>query len=229
MTEIQFNNTRDITNKWSAMIVHGDPVSLTQAAEIIFKTDSHFPNFRYASNDKDYCDMLNALLGVDIESGNPVNYTKMDQFIRKCGVLTGLDYFTNSQITSAYVGGPHGWCHWDGTIFSNSYNIGKWPDVEQVAYEWRYILETFPYLNLTCQLFDGETCEGNIKPIVTFYVGADVVRVEDADEPIIDVDSDLPELLDLWNPGRERGLPFNAIKEKLHMVYGTIPRMDDRS
>lgn len=229
MVHIVYNTKREIHNKWPAMIVQGDSVSPEQAAEIIFKTDRHFPNFTYAGNDTDYRDLLHEALGVEtkVNEREPSFYTKIDSFTSRCGVLTGIDYLANDQILSAYVGGPHGWCHWDGTIFSNSYNIGKWPCVESVAEEWRHILENFPYLNLQCQLFDGEACEEDIKPIVTIFVGNGVVRVEDADEPIGEVNSDMGDMLaNLFSHGRERGLPIHQIKEKLRMVYGTIPQME---
>lgn len=226
MVEVVYHNTREIINKWPGMIVKGDSVTPEQAAEILIKTDSHFPDFRYAGNDHDFGMMLNEMLGIPTDRSLLDDYSKVYDLAEECGVMR-LSYLSNARIYSCWVGGPNGWCDWDGTIFSNNKNIGKWPSVEAVATDWMRLLEAFPYLNLVCQLFDGETCEDDVKPLVAFFVGDGVVRVEDSDEPFGTFSKDFDIMATLFSPGRERGIGHNELKEKIRQVYGYIPRMKE--
>jgi hypothetical protein len=224
MVEIVYNNTRVITNKWPGMIVKGEPVSSKQAAEILIKTDSHFPDFSFAGNDREFARSLNEITGVPIKRSGIEGYDKVYALAEKYGVMR-LSYLDNSRIYSAWVGGPNGWCDWDGTIFSNNKNIGKWPSVEAVATDWMRILEAFPYLDLKCQLFDGETCEEDAKPLVIFHVLGGLVRVEDSDEPL-DSFSESWNIANFFAPNRECGITVNELKEKIRQVYGDIPTME---
>jgi hypothetical protein len=75
--------------------------------------------------------------------------------IQRYGFLE-LSLLYTSRISSTWIGGPHGWCDWDGRIGSSNYNIGKWPDADHVTAEWELIAATFPYLDLTAQLITDE-------------------------------------------------------------------------
>jgi hypothetical protein len=225
MVKVVYNNTRAITNKWPGMIVKGDSVTPEQAAEILIKTDTSFPDFKYAGNDQEFASALNEITGIPIDRTIYDDYSKVYALAEKCGVMR-LSYLDNQRIYSSWVGGPNGWCDWNGTIFSNNKNIGKWPDVEAVATDWKRVLEAFPYLNLVCQLFDAETCEEHAKPLVEFHVGDGVVRVEDSDEPL-DTFSKSWDIGNLLALGRERGITVNKLKEKIEQVYGYIPQMEN--
>ena len=111
--------------------------------------------------------------------GEPVTQEQAEEIIIR---TSNIDFSINDEwfraqlhkaMASSYIGGPHGWCDWQGQIFTNSYNIGKWPSTQEVYEEWRCIATAFPFLSLKCQLFDGETCEEEereLKPIIQFNV-----------------------------------------------------------
>lgn len=169
--------------KWPAMVVRGQRVTREQAAEIIVRT-TQWP---VSSNQHDFDAKANIAAGFNgvpewrmpeiKNEPNDVRVKRLNEaFNREAAVrdelgVIGLQYLANSQISSSYIGGPHGWCNWNGDIFTDSYNIGKWPTVEEVASEWAEIAMAFPFLSLICQLFSGEQCEEGTVPLVEFLVG----------------------------------------------------------
>lgn len=140
--------------KWSRMVVSGDNITKEQAAEIIIRTcDIHF-----STNDHSWRHQLNSILGIEPNDNKGwyfVPEEKRKELELSLGLLD-LEYLQNEQIVSSWVGGPHGWCFWDGTIGCDGYNIGKWPSVKTVLKEWKLIAHTWPFLKLKCQLWDEE-------------------------------------------------------------------------
>src|SRR5689334_7897912 len=88
-----------------------------------------------------------------------------------------LSYLRNSRIVSCYVNGPHGWCNWDGTIFTNTYNIGKWPNCKEVLEDWQNIAEHFPFLKLKSQLWSTEQCEEGGHAVIQYNIANGTVEV----------------------------------------------------
>lgn len=174
-------------NKWPALLVVGDKVTDEQAIEINFRTTSAW----WSTNDHEFLDFIAKTIGTTTRNFMGIDF---NQSIRDAWGHIELEYLANSNIVSAYIGGPHGWCSWDGDVFANSYNIGKWPTVEEVFNEWKAIAEAFPFLNLRCQLLDGEQCEVDDRPvsaIVEFIVKDGTVEVIIPDRvPMTTVDSD---------------------------------------
>lgn len=220
---ITYNNTREIHNKWPAMIVKGDNVTVDQATEILIRTDHNAPNFTYAGNNKAFAEKLNELFGIrekrDDESFS--DYWEVTDKIRKKYKILSLRYLVNDQIVSSWIGGPHGWCDWDGTIGSQNYNIGKWPSVIEVAEEWEIIAKAFPFLNLQCQLFNGETCEENIAPIILFTVKNGNVLVEDSDEHLDNIVDEPFDLEGILTGQKEKGISISNLSKKIKTVYNT--------
>lgn len=70
--------------------------------------------------------------------------------------LLNIEYLYNHRVCSSYIGGPYGWCNWDGKIHQRNINIGKWPSATEVFKEWATIAKAFPFLELTCRLLDHE-------------------------------------------------------------------------
>lgn len=206
------------------MIVKGDNVTARQAAEILIRTDYDVPDFSYAGNDRFFRQELNELFGFEEKREDEEYadfYDRIDELRKKYKTLN-LDYLSNEQIVSSWIGGPHGWCSWDGTIGTRNYNIGKWPSVKSVAEDWERIAQAFPFLNLRCQLFDAETCEEIATPIVLFTVKDGAVVVEDSDEPIdmiAEPQIDLSRFLGGGNGG-ERGIDIHSLRDKIKLVYG---------
>lgn len=156
--------------KWPALTVVGEKVTPEQAMQIIIRTNG---GVWFSSNDKEFTRDLYKALGVETdESGHPRDYTALDAVEERYQIISPLEYLCNQQIVSAFIGGPHGWCNWNGDIFCNSYNIGKWPDAEVVLNEWAKIAEAFPFLSLKSQLFSGEVGDPDsvVVPVVEFQV-----------------------------------------------------------
>lgn len=89
--------------------------------------------------------------------------------------ILDLDYLRNHQIDNCWIGGPHGWCSWDGTIGCDGFNIGKYSSIEEVHKEWLLIAQKWPNLKLRCQLWNGE--EEDTKPVVEFIIDNGTVQI----------------------------------------------------
>jgi len=151
--------------KWPALVVVGEPITEDQAAEIILKTSSLF----FSSNDKEFCAQLYESMGVETNDHGWPDFDKLREIRKSIGGLS-LEYLGNQRIVSSWVGGPHGWCSWNGRIGSANYNIGKYPSASGILDEWKTVAKSFPYLKLGAQLFSGETCELDAKPVVEYTV-----------------------------------------------------------
>jgi hypothetical protein len=177
--------------KWPGLLVKGEKITEEQAAEIILRTSGWI-----SCNDNDFTNAVNCLIYDVQDDGKPAYYDKVNHLIReKIGVekdspgtwekiweykekrdneigILDLGYLGNHQICSSWIGGPHGWCNWDGTISACNYNVGKWPTIEEVYNEWKLIAKTFPFLDLRCQLLNHEQCSpemvGNPGPVIEF-------------------------------------------------------------
>lgn len=174
--------------KWSGLLVKGKKVTIEQAKEICIRTNSRWMSSNHRIKNIEF---INALYGVNLKpnenkndlldafrlekTGNHLEYDweAYDNCIAdaedKYGLLN-LDYLENSRVSSCWVSGHHGWCNWDGIIFTREYNIGKRPSVESVYDEWKEIAIAFPYLNLRAQLLDKEIGENDAKPVVEYIV-----------------------------------------------------------
>ena len=150
--------------KWPCILVHGESVTPEQAAEIIIRTDPWW----FSSNNAEVEGRYRIRAGLAAKRGygseDLARQTAQELRFR----VLPLEYLNNEQIMSTWVHGVHGWCHWDGTISAGSFNIGKWPSIAEVYAEWTIIAEAFPFLNLTCQLLDCESCEIGDEVVVAY-------------------------------------------------------------
>jgi hypothetical protein len=221
MTNEEFFNL--VLPKWPAFAVKGEQVTEDQAHEILFRTNS-WPS---SCNDDEWEKIVN-------ETTECPSYPDGAEGWREYGDLAEawnekykileLEYLRNSRVMSAYVGGPHGWCNWDGQIGCDSYNIGKWPSVENVYEEWSRIAEAFPYLDLRCQLWSGEQCQTDegIRPVVEFKVKDGKVVMSLPGEPISVVDRSHEEMISilegLHNPEREHGCTVDNLRRAMEII-----------
>lgn len=135
--------------KWPRLLVAGDPVTEEQANEIILRTTDWWLN----TNDVAWDRTVRALVGL-VDPAGPMTLRGRPVWL---GVHSlNLHYLANHRIASTWVGGPHGWCDWDGTIGCATYNLGKWPDRAAVTEEWRMVAAAFPFLRLRAQLVPDE-------------------------------------------------------------------------
>jgi hypothetical protein len=222
--------------KWPALIVQGTSVTAEQAMEIIVRTDS----MRFSSNDGEFDRKLNEFF-YDIQLAKSGYDEERDAILRKLGMdkedknswstyweyqdkyrnLTGqieLEYLNNYRIVSSWVGGPHGWCNWDGTIGCNNFNIGKWPSVEDIYKEWKSIAKAFPFLDLRCQLMNHEAdCEESVEkpgPVIEFRVKNGKVKMSTPTKPLAKTSFGVGGMYEnLFQPLRERGCTFQQFQK----------------
>lgn len=158
--------------KWAAVVIEGQEVTTEEAAQIIVRTTDFF---NLHSNDREFEKDVHELAGLGRITSldvfdDPLNHQrKMEEFYEKHGILE-LEFLHNYRVMSANVCGPHGWCDWEGNIGCDDHNLGKWPNTEILLNEWGSIAQAFPFLNLTCQVFSGESGDENIKPLVEYEI-----------------------------------------------------------
>jgi hypothetical protein len=153
--------------KWPFLTVEGDDITTDQAGEILIRTNS-YPVY---TNDEKWLNIVEKILGYPKSDDNNLKkfVDAVDNFYKKFSIIN-IEYLNNNRIASSYIGGPHGWCNWDGKIFCNNYNIGKYPNAITVFEEWALIATIFPYLNLRAQLWSGEHCEDGIYPVIEYLI-----------------------------------------------------------
>lgn len=177
--------------KWPQMLVTGKSVTVEQAKDIIFRTDTFFTDASVHSGGN--CRAFNAeyrnkagLTALQVFRNNPgghswvdVDWDRRDYLCRRLGVVR-TRYVRNEWGSCSFVGGPHGWCHPDGTIaFTN--NVGKWPSVVELLDDWADIAQAFPYLDLHVSLMSGESSMRDTVPLVNIRVVNGQATVESPD------------------------------------------------
>ena len=209
--------------KWPQMIVTGKRVTVDQAKEIIFRTDSFLSDASDYSggNARNFNRNYRTKAGLDllsVERKYPEGHTYRDvdwekqETLREALEFIHTEYVTNNWGSCAFIFGPHGWCHPDGTILYSD-NIGKWPELESVYDDWAKIAEAFPFLDLNVTLMNKESCEDDSIPVINFRVANGKVTVEPpdlsvhCDPPLRDFEEDFDDL-SLPPEYRELGLPL---------------------
>jgi hypothetical protein len=141
----------DLT-KWPRLLIEGDPVTPKQAAEIIFRTTG----WDYIhGNDRGFTDQVCEVVGLPPGKHGWPEWEDVQAFQQRHQILS-VEYLHNSRIASSWIGGPHGWCSWEGFIGCSNYNIGKWPSTEEMQADLDKIAQAFPYLRMTVQLVPDE-------------------------------------------------------------------------
>lgn len=222
--------------KWPELLVKGKSVTGDQAHEIIIRTSG----LSFSCNDQRWenglkREVLDAC-GMWSTPTSDFGYHNWDTLKRKFGILD-LSYLQNDRIASSYIGGPDGWCNWDGTIQAYGKNIGKWPGVESVYGDWCAIAKAFPFLSLRCQLVNMEHSEEAEQqaqhevlydekddpkfPVVEFSVHQGEVEIREPDEKIIDVKKPFDPMTLMHrfnNPNAERGCTIDMFKKGLTLA-----------
>ncbi len=203
--------------KWPGLTVAGDPVTEDQAAEIIVRTNLAW----IGGNDQEWKQAVRAVLGLPDDDDWSEGRWAQDEAAWEAIRHIGLDYLVNTQIISAYLGGPHGWMHWDGTVGCSGFNIGKWPSVEEVRDEWQDIAEAWPFLTLRSQLLSGEWCEDDAVPVVEFRVSGGRVEVVAPEGVLAPPPSTVPAPFDpltIFDEGRERGCTLEQLEHAVALA-----------
>jgi hypothetical protein len=213
---------RDLT-KWPRLLVAGEAVTREQANEILIRTDDWW----LSTNDHAWEVAVYALAADygrprqperNAESAACGDFSKaLRDWEARLGILN-LHYLDNARIASSWIGGPHGWCDWDGRIGCSNYNIGKWPTVEEVTEDWQAMAAAFPYLSLHAQLI---TDEGEGEVAATWAVRDGKAALVEPVERIVDAKPDDVEGMVfglMFNAGRERGVSLERLREALAQV-----------
>jgi hypothetical protein len=177
--------------KWPGLLVVGEKISEEQAADILLKTQHWFllddiskKSLLYKEFKKIY---ISSFPEEDRISDIPLDFDIIEKTIKPLE----LSHLSNHRISSSWIGGLHGWCDWDGKIFCNNYNIGKWPSLEYVKDDLTLIASSFPFLNFTLQLLSEEIhSEENSYPIYTCEVKNGSIIEIDTDNFICSTSTD---------------------------------------
>lgn len=162
--------------KWPQCIITGTKISEKDALEIIRRTDRFFFTPAFAGNNKEWDNYIIDSLKIPCVN-NLLSNEEFNDMMSKCSDWSKnwkfiyLPYLGNDYVSCACIEGAQGWCHPDGEI-GYGYNIGKWPEVNEVYDEFKLIAETFPFLELECTLMRDEYCEQSESnhPIISFLV-----------------------------------------------------------
>lgn len=198
--------------KWPRLLVAGEPVTQEQANNILIRTQC-WPPF---TNDRAW---EREIAGILAEHGGPTPLSNGWGWdgVREWGTrirAVDLSYLSNERIASAWYGGPHGWCDWNGTIAASTWNIGKWPTVEEVADDWQNIAAAWPFLRLRAQLVPDEGQSGT--PAVEWLVADG--RVETSTSPTRLIAQPVNPQFRPRHPGRERGVSPARLREAINQV-----------
>ena len=136
--------------KWPQCVVTGKSVTIEQAKEILSKTDSFLGGY-YNGNNRVLNKKLYKIIGWDEDAG----WEEHQKWLDEHSFRVNLEFLDNGWISNPYIGGVHGWCHPDGTIFDNQ-NIGKWPSWEEIYNDCETLATNFPYLDMRVYLFNQE-------------------------------------------------------------------------
>lgn len=194
--------------KWPQMFVTGVSVTAEQAQDIIFRTDDFLTSAcEYSGgNERVFNENYRRSAGL---CNDATDSWALAEYVREKIGYVETQYVSNNWASSAFVYGPHGWCSPAGTIFYED-NVGKWPNIKDIYDDWVELATAFPFLDLSATLYDGESCEYDTQPVVTFYVKAGKVSaakpIDPRSDPLIIRHERNP---DIFRESRELGLPID--------------------
>ena len=203
----------DLT-KWPRLIVAGDPVTREQANDILIRS-----NTRYLfTNDSAWGQAVAGVYGITIGKYG-LDHQSAQPVFDRLGVLD-LHYLANERIMSDRLGGPHGWCDWDGTVGCNTHNIGKWPTVEEVQEDLDSIAGAWPFLRMQVQLVADE---GESDVAAMWVVADGTAAFVEPGEQLPTADLTDAQILDRVLTGRlsERGVSLERLREAVAQVAGS--------
>lgn len=171
---------------WHGCTLRGKPVSKELAAQIIIRT-TNLRGMIIPADLKWKTEVFQAF-GIPVEWDTDTLDPDLDEYfaeaVQKYGIIADehgfsqLEFFSNWRIFSAR--GSHGWIDWDGVIFSNTMNLGKYPSEEIIADEWKLIASRFPTLDLEFHLFEKplEQLDSSSVPLYQYTVREGAVSYE---------------------------------------------------
>jgi hypothetical protein len=140
-----------IRTKWPLLLVTGKPVTEEQADDILLRTSAGY----WHTNDRQWRADVSRILGVPLDDHGDFGWRDLAAWRKSIGALD-LHHLSNGRIMSSWIGGPKGWCDWDGRIGCGNWNIGKWPEVAEIEEDLAAISAAWPFLDMRVQLIDDE-------------------------------------------------------------------------
>jgi hypothetical protein len=168
--------------KWPKLLMVGETVKPEQAMEILIRTN-HWYMLEYNYDQDIIGETIKKFYTKTLASEYQIGENKIDgeDLIKKLDALE-LNYLENARIQSSWIGGLKGWMNWDGKLFTNNYNIGKWPTEDELIYDIKTIINTFPYLDFELQLVRQDYSDsGDMEKQYPFFT----CRVKNKDIKII--------------------------------------------
>ena len=171
-------------NKWPGTFISGTKITPEQALEVIRRTDTFFIS-GYGGYDREYEEKALEILDHPYKNGGAYpRDMKMDDWAARWKAkeqwdadwgIVQTEYIDNSWISCSYIGGPHGWCHPDGTI-AMAMNVGKWPNSDEIYADLKTLATAFPFLDMQVLMIRDEITSGDIFPTIGFLVKNGRVR-----------------------------------------------------
>lgn len=171
--------------KWPQCRIWGKRISEDQALEIIRRTDTFFSEGQAGNNhrfNRAASKITKRVLWFDHDNGYEYRddkdaKEKKKKFAEQWKPVS-TDYIQNSWVSCPWVGGPHGWCHPDGTIgYCN--NIGKYPEPEYIYNDLVKIAKEFQFVEFFCCVMNDEECSENLETRLSFLVKDGKVKILD--------------------------------------------------
>ena len=229
--------------KWPQMLVSGKPVTVEQAKDIILRTDRFLTDADdYAGgNAREFNRYYREMAGLtqiqktkqypEGHSYITADWDLQDKVKDALGVIE-TEYVRNDWASCSFIGGPHGWCHPDGTIHFDD-NVGKWPSIEEIFREWGDIAQEFPYLDLHVTLMSGESCDDYSRPVINIRVVNGEATLAEPDDTVHsyqkqtseDKLEQFVETMRNFGTSREIGLPakwYEEFAERVRTAVATV-------
>lgn len=202
--------------KWPRLLVAGDPVTREQANDILIRTNSRYLD----GNDQAWMVQVAAVYGFALDHHGFMDWQPANTAFDALGVLD-LGHLANEQVTSTWVGGPHGWCDWDGRIGCNTYNIGQYPTRTQVQDDLDAIAATWPFLRMDVQVVADEG-DGDLLAMWQVDAGTAVLVEPGPRLPANEID-EATLVNRFFTIGAERGVTPDRLREAIAQVRHTRP------
>ena len=212
--------------KWPQCIIVGNKITKEQALEIIRRTDRFFEQ-GCGGNNHSFNEKARKICRIPIiedyrtKDGNIEweKYINDNEEYKEKWDIVETNYIKNDWVSSSFIYGPNGWCHPDGTI-SYRFNIGKWPNVEDVYDDLTKIAKAFPFIEMSCTLMSGEHSEKDIESLVTLYVKNGKVTIR---KPIpkekLDKEMKPTRLIMSLDVNKENALSLTEIQTFANKIY----------
>lgn len=213
-------------NKWCQVIITGKKITEEQALEIIRRTDSFFVG-GYGGNDHDFDEQVEKICHIPNYDDNFEDYIELNKAWKEKWNTVFTSFIHNDWISSAYIHGPSGWCHPDGTI-GYFYNIGKYPTIKSVCEDMDVLGKEFPFLDLEVTICEDEeplVGEFDNTPLITLNLKNQIVSqvetktVEELKKSVPKIEFD-PSSIFMMSPKlREHAISIEQIQKWSNEVF----------